>query len=365
MAHPFVNPRYQFLDSNGEPLAAGKLYTYEAGTSTPLATYTDRDEGTTNDNPLILDSEGVGTIWLGSGSYKLVLKDSNDVTLWTQDGVAHNNANSITLAMMPSVLLHASTAGRARMEDGFLSATSEGRAKMEDGFITLPKLADGILTADTDGRAKMADGFLTQAKRAALGQQVSSSCGTYSRSVATFGNVTNLSVSITTTGRPVFVGMIPAGGEGSQSYISIGGPGANTPSTLTGLTHTAPVTPDYAIQDFVSSGAGTAYGFASKDEGNSVLKVIANLQSRMGDVEDFSGAWDGLIQILRDSTSISELYVSALATRAAGSTVVSPSGPWTIDVPAAGTYTYLVQAKVTDAAFTIGLQNWKLIAFEL
>jgi hypothetical protein len=33
-------PFLQFVDANGAPLAGGKLYTYVAGTTTPLATYT-------------------------------------------------------------------------------------------------------------------------------------------------------------------------------------------------------------------------------------------------------------------------------------------------------------------------------------
>lgn len=51
---------------------------------------------------------------------------------------------------------------------------------------------------------------------------------------------------------------------------------------LTTLTHTAPGTPDYAIAALINS---SAYGFASADEGNSVLKVIANLQVRLAEVE--------------------------------------------------------------------------------
>jgi hypothetical protein len=47
---------------------------------------------------------------------------------------------------------------------------------------------------------------------------------------------------------------------------------------LTSITHTPPGTPDYAIQDLINS---SAYGFATKDEGNTVLKVILNLQTRM------------------------------------------------------------------------------------
>ena len=50
-------------------------------------------------------------------------------------------------------------------------------------------------------------------------------------------------------------------------------PDALTPQ-LTALTHTAPGSPDYAIADLTTT---TPYGFAAKDEGNTVLKVIANL----------------------------------------------------------------------------------------
>ncbi len=51
---------------------------------------------------------------------------------------------------------------------------------------------------------------------------------------------------------------------------------------LTTITHTAPGTPDYAIQDLTTT---TPYGFVSQDEGNTVLSVIANLQARLAEVE--------------------------------------------------------------------------------
>ncbi len=58
--------------------------------------------------------------------------------------------------------------------------------------------------------------------------------------------------------------------------------GAALTAQLTTLTHTAPGTPDYAIQNLTTS---TPYGFVSADEGNSVLKVVANLQTRLAEVE--------------------------------------------------------------------------------
>jgi hypothetical protein len=51
---------------------------------------------------------------------------------------------------------------------------------------------------------------------------------------------------------------------------------------LTTITHTAPGTPDYAIQNLV---AATGYGFVTEDEGNTVLSVIANLQARVNELE--------------------------------------------------------------------------------
>lgn len=58
--------------------------------------------------------------------------------------------------------------------------------------------------------------------------------------------------------------------------------GAALTAQLTTITSTAPGTPDYAIQDLTQT---TPFGFATKDEGNSVLAVIANLQARLAQVE--------------------------------------------------------------------------------
>lgn len=51
---------------------------------------------------------------------------------------------------------------------------------------------------------------------------------------------------------------------------------------LTTITHTAPGTPDYALQNLTNSGG---YGFATLDEGNTFLSVVANLQTRVAQLE--------------------------------------------------------------------------------
>lgn len=90
-AAPLMVPTFRWFDANGDPLNGGKVYTYEAGTSTPLATYPTYDDalaGTNaNANPVVLDSAGAAQIWLQAAFYKVVVKDSADVTLYTQDDV--------------------------------------------------------------------------------------------------------------------------------------------------------------------------------------------------------------------------------------------------------------------------------------
>jgi hypothetical protein len=79
--------RQRFFDDDGAPLAGGKLYSYIAGSSTPLVTYADRS-GTPNTNPIILDADGYCDIWIDSGYYKFVLADSLDNIIWTKDQVS-------------------------------------------------------------------------------------------------------------------------------------------------------------------------------------------------------------------------------------------------------------------------------------
>lgn len=80
-------PKLQFFDANGNPLSGGKLYSYDAGTTTPRATYTDSTGNVANANPVILDTRGEASVWMDSGTYKLALYTSSNVLVWTVDGV--------------------------------------------------------------------------------------------------------------------------------------------------------------------------------------------------------------------------------------------------------------------------------------
>jgi hypothetical protein len=76
----------QFLDNAGVSLSGGKLFSFQAGTLTPLATFTDRGGGTPNANPVVLDSAGRADIWLSTNTaYKLRLEDAVGNVLDTID----------------------------------------------------------------------------------------------------------------------------------------------------------------------------------------------------------------------------------------------------------------------------------------
>lgn len=91
MAYLFTDGKFQAFDSAGDPLASGKVYTYAAGTTTPLASYTTQAGNVANANPVILDAAGRANIWLGASAYRIILKTSADVTVWDTDNIVTNS----------------------------------------------------------------------------------------------------------------------------------------------------------------------------------------------------------------------------------------------------------------------------------
>lgn len=81
---------FQFFTTTGLPLAGGLIYTYQAGSSTPLATYSDNGGNYANTNPIVLGTDGrpQTEIWLTYGyNYKFVLQDSSYNTIQTYDNI--------------------------------------------------------------------------------------------------------------------------------------------------------------------------------------------------------------------------------------------------------------------------------------
>ena len=102
MASLSPSPRLQFFDANGNPLAGGKLYTYVAGTTTPVVTYTDNTGTATNTNPIILDSRGEANIWLDNSNYKFKLTNAADVQIWIVDNISGLNGEALKALLASS-----------------------------------------------------------------------------------------------------------------------------------------------------------------------------------------------------------------------------------------------------------------------
>lgn len=86
-------PVQHFDTANGAPCSGCLLFTYQAGTTTKLNTYTDASGATPNANPIILNARGEAPVWIpGSTAYKFVLAPAGDndppsAPIWTVDQI--------------------------------------------------------------------------------------------------------------------------------------------------------------------------------------------------------------------------------------------------------------------------------------
>jgi len=128
---PWIEQR--FFTADGAPLIAGKVWSYQAGSSTPQATYTSADllPGEEHTNPLILDSAGRpedGPIYLLATGYKFVVMDADDVVQYTIDSV--ENVGAVFASQFGIVL-------------------SEGGKNVTSGYQVL--VSDRLVTVDSTG----------------------------------------------------------------------------------------------------------------------------------------------------------------------------------------------------------------------
>lgn len=146
--------KQQYSDSDGNPLAGGKIYTYQSGTSTPQATYTDSTGTVANANPVILDASGEADIWFDVElSYKVVVKDSNDVTIDTRDGMigllTNNSVPTAALqdlsVTMPKLGLDSVGADQLRDDASVDANRAVTTNHIRDGAATMPKI--GVFNA--------------------------------------------------------------------------------------------------------------------------------------------------------------------------------------------------------------------------
>lgn len=115
-------PRYIEFTSGGDPLAGGKIYFFEGGTSTPKDTFSDAAGSTPNANPVVLDANGRATIFMNNdGLYKIRVDDSTDVTIYEQDDYGANFG--VMLSNAPVLLANMDT-------NGFSLVTTSGNKDM-------------------------------------------------------------------------------------------------------------------------------------------------------------------------------------------------------------------------------------------
>jgi hypothetical protein len=87
----------QQQDADGDPLVGCKLYLYEAGTSTPVTTYS--DYGLTSGNelthPIIADAAGrLPAFWVADGSYRVRLTDSDGNEIFDESSITALGAST-------------------------------------------------------------------------------------------------------------------------------------------------------------------------------------------------------------------------------------------------------------------------------
>lgn len=179
------------------------------------------------------------------------------------------------------------------------------------GTITAPSvypLTSTGLAANSVGTSQLQANSVTRAKLAAVGQQLS---GTAALTVSStsYTAITGLTVTITTTGRPVIVTLQPLGSIGSESEFRV----------------------------FVNSGTHSPFAMVMVSRDGGSTAVFTNT------IGSRSAATSGSVG--------SDISVSAAVSF--------------VDTPAAGTYTYQGYVAVSNTAVHASMISYELAAYEL
>ena len=166
MATLATNVSFQCFDSDGKPLAGGKVYTYSAGTTTSKATYTTMAGTVANPNPVILDQNGKAKIFLGDGSYRLQIKDSNDALIDDIDQISRYVTQSEFATFQQTVNDGVSQLTEVREQIDVFVSTSIGNQK---GFANGIAPLDPNVKIDPIYLPSLPNNAIPQATETALG----------------------------------------------------------------------------------------------------------------------------------------------------------------------------------------------------
>ena len=165
----YITPTWQEFDSNGDPLAGAKLFFYTSGGLVEKDTFSDDALSAANANPVVADAAGrFGNIYLESGTYRIILKDSSDGVIWDRDPV--DGAASTSGVVDEISTAYTVTVGdgakllNVDATSGAITVTLLAAATAGDGFEITIKKSDASANAVTvDGNgAETIDGAATQ-----------------------------------------------------------------------------------------------------------------------------------------------------------------------------------------------------------
>jgi hypothetical protein len=200
----------QFFDNNGIPLNGGLLYTYQAGSTTALTTYTDINGAIPNSNPIVMDASGrlSNEVWLTYGfNYKFVLQNSVGSVIGTYDniyGIIGVQASSGTT--IPAGLISIWYGSIGSVPTGwYLCDGSNGTPDLRDRFVvgagstysvggTGGSTTRTLTTNEMPSHTHVATSVVTDPGHSHVGGYVAGAQNTGSASppaVATFGASTN------------------------------------------------------------------------------------------------------------------------------------------------------------------------------
>lgn len=135
---PIGNSMTPFIGPDTLPLAGGLLYTYQAGSTTPLTSYTSVGGDIPCANPIILGVNGIAptAIWLTSGvSYKFVLATADNITLYTYDNIAGIPSSADILNVPSGAILVWSGAVSAVPSGYTLCNGQNGTPNLQNSFV--------------------------------------------------------------------------------------------------------------------------------------------------------------------------------------------------------------------------------------
>lgn len=209
----------QFFDDSGTPLAGGLIYTYAAGGTTPLVTYTSSSGLVSHPNPIVLDSAGrINEIWIPEGtSYKFILKSSTNVLIGSFD-------NLFPIASLP-----------VSIANGGTGATTADGARINLGL--------GTFLVPTGSLIMWPSNTIPSDWKLCNGAAISRV--TFATLFSLLGTTFGAGDGSTTFNLPDFRNRFPYGAD----TVAVGGTGGSADSIVVSHTHTATSTSTATVTD--------------------------------------------------------------------------------------------------------------------